>query len=675
MELDRAQVMQETEASKEPEGSMQDFLAAFRKHPNFAWSKINHGFWEALGKVETRYGSTLDPKDYADADVLVRRKDFHVGGFVGEFLELLRGCFERKDDALHLCFSLSAWPGDKEIIGTPWEPEEAQLALSRYEGLQSASFGGMLLKEAIHSGAMGDLFEELRKHQVLLVGPEILSGLLDFMGIEDGLHIPIHPREARSYRQETEDALVAAIEQRGGRAVVLLQAGTLAPYWILRLRDRFPEVRWIDGGLAFSISHPLDLMQRPWGKIYRREIAQFHNRVLLEHETQGCALGLEPLEEESRYGGVHVFLQRRLQSKEVADYPAAPMRFIESKSVEEARVSELLRACRQEGQWANGGPLFDTLAEAYASYVSLPEDQVFLPCANGGLALEGMARLLDAKRFGKKGDKQRWVVGDFTFKNQARGYFADSHVVDCDAQGMLSLEELVALDPETYDGFVVTNLYGVWNDFSAYADFAKKQGKAMLIDNAAGMARKLPSWPYQAFSLHHTKPYGMGEGGLAIVPKEEREQLAALFGYGELGDAHASHWVNNGKLSEMACAYHLARLETAFEWAPRYSMQALRVHHLACRAGLTPLFESHPVHAAMSLPFLVPGSLSVPGLKNPTLTFGKYYQPLTGKPQAKRLYKRIVNIPAHPDVAQVPEDVFLRELEGLVTRSLAEGDS
>jgi len=671
MEMNQERVMQSGGKPSDQDGGMKEFLDAFRKYPNFAWSKINHGFWEALGKVESRYGSKLRFEDYPEADKLVRRKDFHVGGFVGEFLELLHERFDQPDDALHLCFSLSAWPGDNEIIGTPWEPEESQRALSRYQHLQSPCFGGTLLKVAIHSGEMSLLFEELRKHQVVLVGPEILSGLLEFMDIPDGLHIPIHPKEARTYRDETEAALVKALEERGNRATVLLQAGTLAPYWILRLRNRFPEVRWLDGGLAFSIAHPEDLLKRPWGKIYRKEIAGFYNRNLMELQTTGSAMHLNRIEEEIKYPGVNVFLQRRVQAKEAAqEYPARPMRFIESKCVDQNRVSELLEACRKEGQWANGGPLFETLAEAYADYGNISENQAILPCANGGLALEGLARLLDAQRFGVQGGKHRWVVSDFTFKNQARGYFADSHFVDCDQQGMLCPDALKALDPDSFDGFVVTNIYGVWRNFHAYARFANQSGKAMLIDNAAGMGPKLPAWPYQSFSLHHTKPYGMGEGGLAIVPRKDKASLAALFGYGKLDGIHPSHWVNNGKLSELSCAHHLARLEKAPEWTPRYTMQAMRINHLARRSGLTPLFDSHPVHAAMSLPFLVPGTLDVSDLQNPTVVLAKYYQPLTGLVQAKSICQRIVNIPAHPDMARIPETDLLREFDALVTRSL-----
>lgn len=645
-------------------GSVEDFLEAFRTQPNFAWSKINHGFWEAMGKVETRFGRKLQPEDFAQADKLCTRRAFFTDGFVGELLELLEGRFEREDPHLHLCFGLSAWPGDHEIIGTPFNPEESSRALAPYARLQSEAFDGLLLKRAIHDGSLSLLLEELRQHRIVMVGPQLLEGFLEFVGIEDGLLIPIHPSNGRKTRHETEAALVAAIEERGDEAVVLLQAGTLAPYWILRLRDRFPKVRWIDGGLAFSISAPTDLLRRPWGKVYRREIVRFHNRRLRER-----GLDWAPFEEEARFTEVRDLLRERADRQESATPEDGPTRFIEAKDPDETRVAELLGHARREGQWANGGPLFEVLAESYARYTSTAAGRAFLPCANGGVALEGLARLHDLKRFGTKPGKQRWVLSAFTFRNQGRGYFADSQVLDCDAHGMLCLEALAALDPSTYDGIVVTNIFGVWKDFDAYTAFAREHGKDLLIDNAAGMAPELPDWPYQAFSLHHTKPYGAGEGGLALVPAEERAALAELFGYGDMEGIHPSHWVNNGKISEIACAYHLDRLERAPEWAPRYAMQAVRIQHLARRAGLQPLFDSHPVHAAMSLPFLVPGRLPVSGLADPVLTFGKYYAPLVSLPQADALHARIVNVPCHPDVVRIPEEALLHALRGLAARS------
>jgi len=62
MDIDQEHELKAGDKPAVPVGGMQEFLEAFRKHPNFAWSKINHGFWEALGKVETRFGSNLQVK-------------------------------------------------------------------------------------------------------------------------------------------------------------------------------------------------------------------------------------------------------------------------------------------------------------------------------------------------------------------------------------------------------------------------------------------------------------------------------------------------------------------------------------------------------------------------------------------------------------------------------------
>ena len=69
----------------------------------------------------------------------------------------------------------------------------------------------------------------------------------------------------------------------------------------------------------------------------------------------------------------------------------------------------------------------------------------------------------------------------------------------------------------------------------------------------------MPDWPYQSFSLHHTKPYGAGEGGLFLSPRDEAEAIYALLNFGPFDD-NCSVWLNNGKLSDIACAFQLDRL-------------------------------------------------------------------------------------------------------------------
>jgi dTDP-4-amino-4,6-dideoxygalactose transaminase len=211
-------------------------------------------------------------------------------------------------------------------------------------------------------------------------------------------------------------------------------------------------------------------------------------------------------------------------------------------------------------------------------------DAAIVPLANGGVALEAMARLLAVQA----GERRRWVASAFSFRNIGRGYFHDAVFLDCDAEGLLDLEACSGLDPDSYDGLIVTNPFGMYLDFSRYADFAHRRGKALLIDNASGFHAALPDWPWQAFSLHHTKPYGFGEGGAALVPREHAEALYALVDYAA-DQGGSPHWLGNGKLSDVSSAFILERLERVGDWAPRYLEQRQRVVHLAERAGFSGL--------------------------------------------------------------------------------------
>ena len=64
-------------------------MRGFATHPAFTWIKINHGFWEALAKVEAKTGWPQTDEERKAADVFVKREQFFFGGFVDELLALL----------------------------------------------------------------------------------------------------------------------------------------------------------------------------------------------------------------------------------------------------------------------------------------------------------------------------------------------------------------------------------------------------------------------------------------------------------------------------------------------------------------------------------------------------------------------------------------------------------
>ena len=334
--------------------------------------------------------------------------------------------------------------------------------------------------------------------------------------------------------------------------------------------------------------------------------------------------------------------------------------FVEQKGPDLVRVDALLKLCEQKNHWANRGPVYRLLQDRLNAYLDLPEGCSAVPVSNGGVALEVMARL-HAKR---KGAKLRWVASAYSFQNLGRGYFADVRFADCDAGGLLSLAALDALDPESYDGVIVTNPFGLYADLSAFGDFARRTGKALLVDNAAGFFKDIPDLPWQAFSLHHTKPFGMGEGGVALVPEEDEEALYALVNYGrEITEEDRAHWFQNGKISDLSCAMLLDRLEQAGEWVPRNLAQRDRVIALAGDVGLRPLFQPETGIPMTSMPFLCPRPVSEAAADRTRFaTFAKYYRPLADLPNVTAIYRHLLNIPCHGDMARLSDDQILADL-------------
>ena len=618
---------------------MDAFLSAFDQEDNFAYTKINHGFWECLANVEFKMGWPNNDEQRVRADKIARRPYFFEGGFVDELLALLERTERNHPSSLHLGFSLSAFTGDNRIIGRPYRPERSKALFDRYVS-QFRRFGdGLLLKKAVQDGTVSCFFERLPAYHVVLVGPDYISSFFELVGIEDGEFISIHSRRARENRGDVQERIRTALTQAEKPAVVLLQAGTLAPYWILRMRCQHPGVRWVDGGLALSICYPSDILERPWGQAYRAGIVKTYNALR----------GHQALPERHLFEGVSHAVAANSSSSSSRRTPNTTVAFVEEKTPDFVRIKQLLQIPESQNNWANRGPLYRALAQAYHEYFNLDDDCAVVPCANGGIAIETIARLHDARA----GKRLRWVVSSFSFRNLGRGYFANAAIVDCDERGLLSLDDLANLPLDGYDGIVVTNPFGLCRNVEHYRELAQKHDKALIVDNAAGIRRDLLSTEYQSLSLHHTKPYGVGEGGLAIVPADAAGEFYELIDYGDLESERRERWLNNGKLSEVACAYHLDRLERSPEWVPLYDMQALRMHFVCERAGLRSLFPFDRSTVATSVPYLASKPIPVSRIRNNLLRLGKYYRPLARTVEANRIYDHIVNVPCHPDVARI----------------------
>jgi len=335
------------------------------------------------------------------------------------------------------------------------------------------------------------------------------------------------------------------------------------------------------------------------------------------------------------------------------------------------RIAELLESSAAANIWANRGPVYRRLAETYEAHLSLSAGHALVPVANGGIALEAMARLHAAKA----GRKLRWMASAYSFQNLGRGYFSDVTFVDCDAGGLLNSAALATLDPDAWDGVIITNPFGLYTDFSHITDLACRLGKAVIVDNASGLHSIVADLPWQAFSLHHTKPFGMGEGGLALVPRADAEALYELLNYGpEIDATTRTHWFENGKLSDISAAFLIDRLEQLPNWGAKSRDQRDRVIALAAQAGLTPLTAPMSEIPLTSMPFLCEAPVpkaAVDATRH--ATFAKYYRPLADLPRVTSIYERLVNIPCHPDMGLLDDNKILEDIERCVIQETSPG--
>ena len=331
---------------------------------------------------------------------------------------------------------------------------------------------------------------------------------------------------------------------------------------------------------------------------------------------------------------------------------ARPVPFIENKCPNLHELHEILQLSADSGYWTNFGPVCTLLESALEHHLQLPSSRAAVMCSSGTAAL---LTLIALKEY-RAGRKLRWVVSAYGFRSTQLGPLADAAVLDCDEGAMLDVHALARLDAGAWDGLVLTNTFGLRSQVREYVDLCARLGKELIVDNAGLLAGFERGHEHAAadeiLSFHQTKPWGMGEGGCAILSRRDAAVFRDLINTGENLPAPARAGASNSKISDFSCALILQRLRREEEWAPAYREQARRILALAQEAGLQPLAPldldaQTPPH----LPLLAASPLPEAGLANPHCVIRKYYLPLTAAPTASALYARIVNVPCHPGMA------------------------
>jgi dTDP-4-amino-4,6-dideoxygalactose transaminase len=350
-------------------------------------------------------------------------------------------------------------------------------------------------------------------------------------------------------------------------------------------------------------------------------------------------------------------------------FPAArQIAFVEDKPPDWALIQELMTLSARAGRWANFGPVQNRLAEIIAEVLDLDADRTVVSASSATAALHALTGV-HAEQAGRP---LTWAVCAFGFFSTATGPLAGRvRIIDCDQTGLLDFSVLAALPAASWDGLLITDLFGAQPDLSRFAALCAEARKPMIVDAAVSFpARRAP--PVRAgevVSFHHTKPWGFGEGGCAVVDTAQAAKVRAFLNFGVGADRSLAAFAGNGKMSDIAAALILQRLQTMPRWAEGYRRQRQRIATLALSEGLDVLVEPPADAVVPHVPVLAPRAVALSDLSGTPFALAKYYQPLSHDcPVAADLYSRIVNVPCHPGMAAVDDAALRRFFGGLPGR-------
>jgi dTDP-4-amino-4,6-dideoxygalactose transaminase len=329
--------------------------------------------------------------------------------------------------------------------------------------------------------------------------------------------------------------------------------------------------------------------------------------------------------------------------------------FVEDKRPDLANVARHLASSAADNHWTNFGPVWSALKTRIERMLTLPANRTAIPCASGTHALMASAAL--AERQGPR----RWLSPAYAFRATATGPFANARIIDCNRHGSFDADLLARADPASYDAVVMLDPFGLLSDLGTVVSFTHQRGMPLVVDNAMGffgLDRSDHGGVFECISLHHTKPFGFGEGGCLIVDRELEEDArrALNFGYGWPWPGGTSS-LSNGKMSEPAAAFILDRLERAPKIMPDYRRQFARILAIAEDHGFRLLVDRRGIGEAVpgNVPLLSPKPLPRAIADNDLVAVAKYYPPIHGLPVASDLYARVVNVPCHPGVAALSD--------------------
>ena len=213
--------------------------------------------------------------------------------------------------------------------------------------------------------------------------------------------------------------------------------------------------------------------------------------------------------------------------------------------------------------YSNFGPLESEFRDALGHWLDAARPPAVATASSGTAALTLALCALDLPVGGKV------LIPALTFPATAAAVLAaglQPVLADVDPRTWTMTPDIAADHLSGICAVVPVAAFGVALDPVGWDAFAEETGLPVVFDAAAALVRQpMPQSCAVAFSLHATKPLGVGEGGLVASRDAELiSRVRRLSNFGFDNDLVRRPW-GNAKLSEYHAAVGLAQLRRAAE--------------------------------------------------------------------------------------------------------------
>ena len=336
-----------------------------------------------------------------------------------------------------------------------------------------------------------------------------------------------------------------------------------------------------------------------------------------------------------------------------------------------------LRSSYEQRVFANTGPAAVRLEAALTRrYATSDREAVLVANCTSGLT----AALLAVGATG------RVIVPAFSFPATAQAVLqAGCEPMFCDVS-----PDTWELDPQRLSealagGQASTVLhvraFGFCRDLAGLAEIAARHQARFLVDGAAALGGRLPEGAWvggqgeaEVFSMHVTKVFGIGEGGVVFTSRQHATRLRQACNFGIAGTDVASRGMN-AKLSDFHAAIGLAVLDRIddyiarrLEVAGRFNEALADCSWVTLPVGIgTPPMQTYPVlvDSERRARLLVEGSLRrgvelrryySPALHR-TAAFASYAR--AALPVSEDLSSRMVCLPVYSDMTDAEAQTII----------------